>query len=425
MEKPIKRRVKIAFFDYPDVFEDFYPHYSVDQKTFATTWHNTGSHAWLKIVQEEIGDVTWYVFSLKPEVETEKHQYVNCTIKFMSSSWFHRILWKFYYTSSGSWKWRDRFYNLFAILSSYSALLSFRFFRELNRNRPDVIFVQEYCSGRFDILVLYALLKKIPIITYHAGSTPERYVGKYLKKFTISSANYIFPSGNTELYRLKKTYGISDLRLGVIRPPVDTSVYKIKDRKEAFNKLNMDSSVRYFIFICRLDDDTKCISSIIRCFQKLCEEFNDLVLLIAGTGNDGIKLKGHAHASADKIKFLGWVESDDEKSNLLNISECLVMASKREGFPGVISEAFSCGIPVISSRVGTIPDLVVEDETGWLFEPKDENKLYERMKWVATYPEKVARMRKHIREIATKTVSFNAITEIMKEGFSMVNERGK
>jgi hypothetical protein len=36
---PAKRdRPVIAFFDYPDVFEDFYPHYGVDQRSFATQW---------------------------------------------------------------------------------------------------------------------------------------------------------------------------------------------------------------------------------------------------------------------------------------------------------------------------------------------------------------------------------------------------
>jgi hypothetical protein len=31
-----RERPLIAFFDYPDVFEDFYPHYGVDQRAFAT-----------------------------------------------------------------------------------------------------------------------------------------------------------------------------------------------------------------------------------------------------------------------------------------------------------------------------------------------------------------------------------------------------
>src|SRR5205823_6203138 len=69
-----RRRPLIAFFDYPDVFEDFYTHYAVDQRAFATTWAATGSHAFVALVQREVGDVVWYSFSVAPELEEAEHQ---------------------------------------------------------------------------------------------------------------------------------------------------------------------------------------------------------------------------------------------------------------------------------------------------------------------------------------------------------------
>ena len=81
------RRPRIAFFDYPDVFEDFYTHYGVSQEAFAKSWHNTANHARMKIVQEEIGDVTWYVLSLKPTFKEDvRHNYVACKVKIPKQS---------------------------------------------------------------------------------------------------------------------------------------------------------------------------------------------------------------------------------------------------------------------------------------------------------------------------------------------------
>ena len=152
-----KRRLRIAFFDYPDVFEDFYPHYGVTQEAFAKSWHNTANHARLKIVQEEIGDVTWYALSLKPTFKEEaKHEYVGCTIKFLSSSWLHRQLWKLFYSKIKSWKFRNRWYRTYATLASYFAILSWPLLKTLRNNKPDIIFSQDYCSGRFDSLHLLA-----------------------------------------------------------------------------------------------------------------------------------------------------------------------------------------------------------------------------------------------------------------------------
>src|SRR3954452_24226739 len=103
------KRLKIAFFDYPDVFEDFYPHYGVTQQSFATTWHHTGTHAWLRIVQEEIGDVTWYVLSIKPKIKEGVNIYAGCQVNFLPSSWLHRKLWKWFYLSKNSFKWRSHY----------------------------------------------------------------------------------------------------------------------------------------------------------------------------------------------------------------------------------------------------------------------------------------------------------------------------
>jgi hypothetical protein len=73
MSTAAQPRPKIAFFDYPDVFEDFYPHYDVDQRAFATIWANSGNHAFIKLLQRDIGDVTWYALSLSPAVPDSHH----------------------------------------------------------------------------------------------------------------------------------------------------------------------------------------------------------------------------------------------------------------------------------------------------------------------------------------------------------------
>ena len=414
-----KRRIRIAFFDYPDVFEDFYPHYGVDQKTFATTWHNTGNHAWLKIVQNEIGDIIWYALTLKPEFKEARHEYIGCRIKFIRSSWFHRKIWKFYYLSSINWKWRQRFYNFYATIASYSAVMSFPLFNALRKDKPDIIFVQEYCSGKYDMMIFYAWLFNIPLLTFHAGSVPERYLGKFMKLFTISRADWIFSSGEIELLRLKNSYKIPESRLSIIRPPVDITIYKPISQETTNNIFNLDTSRRYFIFIGRLDDTVKRVSSIIDAFEKIIKEYYDIDMLIIGTGKDENKLIQKALKQIPgRAHFMGWIGEDEDKTYLINMSECLIMASKSEGFPAVIGEAFACGVPVISSNVGTISDLVIEGKTGWLFDPGDEVGMLKHMRWVASHPDEIKAMKNYIRNCAVENVSFEAITKTFKQSFS-------
>jgi L-malate glycosyltransferase len=62
-----------------------------------------------------------------------------------------------------------------------------------------------------------------------------------------------------------------------------------------------------------------------------------------------------------KVVFWGY---RDNVISILKSADVMVMPSKIEGLPGVILEAFSCGVPVIASAVGGVPEVVVNEQTG-------------------------------------------------------------
>ncbi|WP_194721534.1 glycosyltransferase [Noviherbaspirillum malthae] len=63
-----------------------------------------------------------------------------------------------------------------------------------------------------------------------------------------------------------------------------------------------------------------------------------------------------------------------------------------ENSPRTIVEAFSCGLPVIASRLGALIDIVRDGETGLLFNPGDASDLAAKMAWAAANPEEMKRM---------------------------------
>lgn len=419
-------RPRIAFFDYPDVFEDFYPHYGVTQSAFARSWRNTANHARVKIVQEEIGDVTWYALSIKPVFkEATTHEYAGCSIKFVRSSWLHRQLWKLFYQKIKSWKWRNRWYHAYATIASYLAIFSWPLIKALKNDKPDVIFSQDYCSGRFDALHFLAWWFNIPLVAVHSGST-GKYMGAFLKRVTIPKTDWIFTSGKKEGRFLEKKYGFDPDRMSITRSPINVSVYKPIAHEEACLAAGLDSNKRYFVFIGRLDDGVKRVSAIIAAFQQVANRFADIDLLIIGSGKDEEKLKQQAMKQvAGRIHFKGWVASDEQKVQLLNSAECLLLASKREGFPTVVGEALACGLPVISSDVGAIADLVIDNITGWLFAPQDDKALLKHLIKVAENPQKIKEMRASIRAFAEKHISVAALTGSLKLGFSSLTLKNR
>ena len=419
---PAKRdRPLIAFFDYPDVFEDFYPHYGVDQRKFATEWMDTAVHEWVALVQREIGDVIWYVFSLAPQLSEARHERLGCRVKFLPSSWLHRCLWRAFYLPKAAWRWRGA-YRAYALVASYVALASWPFLQTLRRDRPDVFFIASYSSGRFDMLILIARLLRVPLLVLHTGGTPDGYLGRFVKRWTIPRSNWIFPSGQSELKMLVERYRVPRDRVDVIRPPVDTAVFRPMDRDVACRASGLDPSRRYLLFVGRLDDSVKRISAIISAFVQAAPDYPDADLVIAGDGRDAPSLRALAASQmGERIHFLGWISGSQPKAQLYSAAECLVLASLREASPAVINEAFACGTPVLSSSVGGIGDLVMDDQTGWLFPPGDDGALARRVSYVLSRPELVASLRSKVRKVAEDLLSPATVTATLQKGFSAVS----
>ena len=78
------------------------------------------------------------------------------------------------------------------------------------------------------------------------------------------------------------------------------------------------------------------------------------------------------------VKFLGFVE-EQEKYEVLRSSHIFVLPSYAEGLPIAILEAMYVGLPIISTRVGSIPEVIKDDYNGYLISPGDYYSLAERI----------------------------------------------
>jgi glycosyltransferase involved in cell wall biosynthesis len=94
----------------------------------------------------------------------------------------------------------------------------------------------------------------------------------------------------------------------------------------------------------------------------------------------------HLRELAEELSITGRMEIIEEVAFELlpryyNLADLLVFPTvmKTEGFGIVALEAMACGTPVVASRIGAIPEVVREDETGFLFQPGDFQELSEKI----------------------------------------------
>lgn len=95
---------------------------------------------------------------------------------------------------------------------------------------------------------------------------------------------------------------------------------------------------------------------------------------------------------AFKSGYLGYLPLDDIMARMGRAQFLVLPSTCYENSPRTIVEAFSCGLPVIASRLGALADIVQEGVTGLLFNPGDPKDLAEKIAWAAAHPEEMLRM---------------------------------
>lgn len=101
----------------------------------------------------------------------------------------------------------------------------------------------------------------------------------------------------------------------------------------------------------------------------------DVKLWMCGDGDvDAVKQKAEELGVAHRLAHAGWVDGG-EKAACLAEAMVHVLPSYREGLPMSILETMGRGIPNISTRIASIPEVIRDGETGFLMEPGDVDRL--------------------------------------------------
>jgi glycosyltransferase involved in cell wall biosynthesis len=122
----------------------------------------------------------------------------------------------------------------------------------------------------------------------------------------------------------------------------------------------------------------KGIDVLLRAWPEVVRTLPEARLVIVGTGRLQAPVERAQREQSEWIDRLGSVEQS-EVARLLDESTLLVLPSRSEGLPRIVMEAFCRGRPVVGTRAGGTPDLVVEGENGLLVESEDAPALAEAL----------------------------------------------
>jgi len=219
-------------------------------------------------------------------------------------------------------------------------------------DKIDLLYVQEYWSGRFDHLVRHV---DLPVVGADHGGLSGRVV-KLFKRSAFGRARLCYSQTEDECGIVRRYGGRSKLQ-----PNGCDALEFFPDPAAKRNK-----SV---LTVARLTNKQKRISDLIRAMAELPEEWS---LDILGTGPDKDMLQRLAAGLGllDRVRFHGFVGRSKVR-DFLRCCGVYAMPSANEAVALAVLEAMACGAPVVLGRIRAFEQLVTDGANGRLFSVGD------------------------------------------------------
>jgi len=289
---------------------------------------------------------------------------------------------------------KSRLRKFFKAIASY-----FIFIYQLIFWHPDIIHIHSSFGSSFyrkmPFIIIASWLQK-PIVNHiHGSAIDELYYKasnrkKRLVIKTFSKCNRLIVLSE----ELKKEFSMftNDENIIIIEN------YCILNEKNYIEKKNPQKQILFLGFL----SQAKGCFDIPLILKKVKTVIPNVKLVMAGVGNEydeaHIKKLVDENGLTDNVVFPGWVKGSDKEYFLKN-SDIFLLPSYGEAMPMSILESMGYGLPIISTNVGGIPQLVKSNLNGFLCEPGNIDYFSEKIIELLSNQELVNCMGKKSMEI--------------------------
>ncbi len=236
-----------------------------------------------------------------------------------------------------------------------------------------------------------------------------------LMKFSIENSD-----GVTAVSRFLKEKTLTNYKIEkdieVIPNFVDTDYFKpvsCEDRRKMIANKNEKVLVHVSNF-----RPVKRVTDVIRVFDLVRKKIPAKLLLV-GDGPDRSECEKLCRELklCDQVKFLG---KQTALVEILTISDIFLIPSQSESFGLAALEAMSCGLPVVSSSIGGLPELVVHGETGYIAEIGDIDRMAKYVLDLLTNDTKYRYFSENSRKRAEDKFRIDSITDQYEQYYNKI-----
>ena len=269
----------------------------------------------------------------------------------------------------------------------------------------------------------YAKRKNVPLVVTYHGDWVEGYGGfirragvffhnKYLVDKVLSYADVIISPSE---YYINESRFLGKYRDKIVVIPngINSGDFDIGYSKgECRKRLGLPLDKKILLFFGYLAP-YKGPDVLVNAMSKIIKHVPDTELVFAGKGvmREELERLSKNLGTENNVRFAGFVDND-LKGSYYKAADifCLPSMMSTECYPLTILEAMACGVPIVASKIGGIPDAVKAGENGLLVQARDSELLADAIIYLLENEDVRERMGKSGRE-RVKDYSWERIAE--------------
>jgi len=291
--------------------------------------------------------------------------------------------------------------------------------RILHRLRPQLLHVH-YAAGYgvlgrlsgFHPRILSIWGSDVFVAPYQSGFQ-RRVIQKNLRSYDMLCA-----TGNAIAQQARSVCdGLGDIRITPFG--VDTEKFRPNPTKKDASKITIGTVKKYHPFYG--------IDLLVRAFARVRQRFLEsepeigrrLRLLLVGSGDHKAEIEALVKSLgiSDVSEVLGPVPHH-EVPDYLNRLDVYACPSRSESFGVAVLEASACGVPVVVTNVGGLPEVVEDGKTGFIVPPENLDALAEAIETLVRRPDLRAQMGQAGREMVAERYSWDESVRIMENVYA-------
>jgi len=230
----------------------------------------------------------------------------------------------------------------------------------------------------------------------------------------LERANRIIGVSDFTRRELLQYYKVKESKIRVIHNGVDTQKFQpAADKRKVKEELGLNPEDIAILSVGRLYA-RKGLFTLIECMPAVVKRFRNAKFVISGKGQSSEMEKLIAHASRlgvrDNIVFTGYFP-DKKLPKLYQAADVFAFSTFYENLPFAVLEALSTGLPVVTTNVGGIPEMIDSGKNGFLVEPFNAQQLADKVLYCLEHPAAAAEIGASARQTILERFDWRLIVQ--------------